>query len=211
MESSYYGTLDEIRIISSVNAQDALQVIDAAINEISATASTLQVLRDIYVNPRGKALVSATNSSGDAQVQFVSLGEGILIDHSTQFHQRDLELMGTEYGHPHYLGLRILIGKELHFGWMKIRIREDHSLHLVDWAYESQPEKGILVGYVPEPQVPFAGIVARALGLRSRRMRNGRTAALGSDPGAAAQPPTMSQYCGGWPTKSKICVPSGSV
>lgn len=73
------------------------------------------------------------------------------------------DVVGDFPDNERYLGVRFYIGSERHYGWIRINMnRFINPLTIVDWAYETEPEKTILAGYdySPEliaPELKFSG------------------------------------------------------
>ena len=77
-------------------------------------------------------------------------------------------------GTPGYMGFSLLInsGSDLVYGWMKVTFQDDGVTPGVihEWAYESTPNSGILVGVVPEPgSLLLFGVGITGILLRRRR------------------------------------------
>jgi hypothetical protein len=46
-----------------------------------------------------------------------------------------------------YIGVRFFIGSDLHYGWIRVNVSNTcNSINIIDWAYELEPEAGILAG-----------------------------------------------------------------
>ena len=67
---------------------------------------------------------------------------------------------GNFSGSVKYLGIRFQIGPNWHYGWIRINTLEFGSMYVVDWAYEQQPNKGIIAGDKPPQVILNAGIVS---------------------------------------------------
>jgi hypothetical protein len=73
-----------------------------------------------------------------------------------------------------YLGLKFVIGREVHFGWARFTVTLGHERHLDDvsgtltgYAYETEPDKPIIAGRTAGPDVitlPRETLGALALG-----------------------------------------------
>jgi len=125
--------------------------------------------REIRV--RGYGSYAAVAGNGRA----AALGSGVTLGSSAQFtsvvnREPNLRLAGLIFcsyyfcstqgqwklnGKPHFLGLKIVINGETHFGWARMSVdlrgpghdfRFLMKLHVVDYAYESTPDKAIVTG-----------------------------------------------------------------
>ncbi len=46
-----------------------------------------------------------------------------------------------------FVGVRFHIGTDLHYGWIRLNINDScYQIHIIDWAYQLEPEAGILAG-----------------------------------------------------------------
>ncbi|MBN1952717.1 MAG: T9SS type A sorting domain-containing protein [Bacteroidales bacterium] len=55
--------------------------------------------------------------------------------------------MGEFAGESNYIGVRFHIGASVHYGWLRVAMAGDGSwLNIIDWAYESTANTGILTG-----------------------------------------------------------------
>jgi PEP-CTERM motif len=80
---------------------------------------------------------------------------------------------GTFFGRRAYLGMRIeLAPGEFHYGWVDIAntLAKPWNYEIRGWAWESEPNKAILAGAVPEPSSLIL-VAAGACGLLVRRRR----------------------------------------
>ncbi len=67
---------------------------------------------------------------------------------------------GNFAGKIKYLGVRFHIGPNMHYGWVRINAADFGSLYVVDWAYDQNPNKGIITGDKPPQVVLNAGVVS---------------------------------------------------
>jgi hypothetical protein len=81
---------------------------------------------------------------------------------------------GWAGANPGYLGVNFKIGADTHYAWMQItRNPTTGSAVVVDWAYESLPDEGIVV---PEPSTDAMSMTVLAMGgaavlARRRKLR----------------------------------------
>lgn len=162
-----FGSLDEISVWSASQAQDSLQIIDAAVNELNEAELQLQLLLERYHQPTGQAWISPGSGPSGASlaIELAPLAEGQLVDANTVFSgekwspdRTQLELAGAD---SLFVGFRFSQDFATHYGWIRVGVDEENRLTLHDVAYESIPGRGIRIGYVPEP----SSLSLAALGL----------------------------------------------
>jgi hypothetical protein len=89
---------------------------------------------------------STSNSNNNGK-----LGKGT----ARYFHTYNTSYFSTSYvgnfvGHDRFVGVRFYIGTEQHYGWVRVNMStEMDSMNIVDWAYETQPDSGIIAGGIP--------------------------------------------------------------
>jgi hypothetical protein len=77
---------------------------------------------------------------------------------------------GNFFGQDAYMGLEFQIGQDTHYGWVRFDHVESSGSggHIIEWAYESQPDVEIVAGAVPEPN-SIVLLFAALLSLQSFR------------------------------------------
>jgi hypothetical protein len=76
-------------------------------------------------------------------------------------------------GDPHFAALSIQLPDGTHYGWARVStVPGTASFTLLDWAYQSAPNTGILTGATPEPST--AALLAGSLALLARHRRTKR-------------------------------------
>jgi hypothetical protein len=75
-------------------------------------------------------------------------------------------------GDPHFAALAIKLADGTHYGWARVSTDPvSASFTLVDWAFESTPNTGILTGATPEPSTAALLVGSLALLTRNRRIK----------------------------------------
>lgn len=83
---------------------------------------------------------------------------------------------GFPWGWPReeelFVGVQLLIDGQVHYGWIGVKTRELQGAHgyVTGWAYETDAERPIVAGVIPEPAVLVLGITS-ALAAVFRRNR----------------------------------------
>ncbi|MBN2523367.1 MAG: T9SS type A sorting domain-containing protein [Bacteroidales bacterium] len=68
---------------------------------------------------------------------------------------------GDFFGTQKFVGVRFYIGADQHYGWIRVRLGDYiYPLTVIDWAYESTPETGILAGDGGDTDSPVPTLTA---------------------------------------------------
>lgn len=134
-------------------------VSDVTVREIFCTLGAAAYFNSLQANPEpGGGVVQADYTLGFAK----AMSAGSAIGGRDTFISSHA-LMGAEsvygvyyygywpYAGPKYLGIRFLIGTEVHYGWARIRATYEHTYHhiaalLTGYAYETRPNAPIPAG-----------------------------------------------------------------
>ncbi len=73
-----------------------------------------------------------------------------------------------------YVGVRFESDVGFHNGWVNISSTDTYGAQIVDWAYESSPDIGIIIGVIPEPStVGLLGCSALYLLINTNKRKYG--------------------------------------
>jgi flagellin len=155
--NNQFASLGDITIANLSFAQDALAVIDVAYDQVTTLHEDVERTLRQYHLPTGQAFVTSADRFDNTQVAIaiVPLAEGQMVDANTVFSAEPLELDWRELQDSDtqamFLGFRLIDGVTTRYGWIRFGIDRDNQLLLRDLAYETQSNRGIRIGYVPEP------------------------------------------------------------
>ncbi|MCA9168677.1 MAG: hypothetical protein KDB23_13475 [Planctomycetales bacterium] len=178
--NNQFAALDRIDITNAVKSQDALAIIDKAADEIQTYATQFSLIKELYASPSGQAFVSSLGVSGESEiaVELQPLAEGTLLDDRFQFTEGPLELAADKLSAlGQFVGFRFFDGIQSHYGWLRYSLDDERRMTLKQVVYESEPGRGIRIGYVPEPANSLAlltGIGFALAALRTPRIRRSR-------------------------------------
>jgi hypothetical protein len=115
-------------------------------------------------------------------IDFAPRSEGQIVNDDTFFASQPFELSwdsADRNDHAIFLGFRLKNGESSHFGWIRLGIDDQSRVTLRDLAYESVPEQGIRIAYVPETIFPTQplGVLGALLMAGTRSYRRARKAA----------------------------------
>ncbi|MCA9172429.1 MAG: hypothetical protein KDB23_32415, partial [Planctomycetales bacterium] len=178
--NNQFAALDRIEVTNPGKSQDALAIIDAAADEIQTYATQFSLIKELYASPSGQAFVSSLGVSGESDIAFdlQPLAEGTLLDDRFQFTEGPLELTGANPSVAgQFIGFRFFDGIQSHYGWLRYSLDDEQRVTLKQVVYESEPGRGIRIGYVPEPAnglTMLTGIGFALVALRTPQTRRRR-------------------------------------
>jgi len=163
------GTMD----VDFRNRSGDFRVLPRAGNEVAAVAAT-PPLAGGNTTPLAKGALVSFSLSWQTRYPSFPLGqfEGPLLSTTVG----SVSAYGPFAGVDGYLGIRFLIGSELHYGWIHLNCvfsgpYQPAAGRITEWAYNSVADQPITVGAVPEPGVATLLAIGGGTILLFRRLK----------------------------------------
>jgi hypothetical protein len=146
--------------VSSYGVMD-LDLDSNGVNDFNLMAYSGQLSGQVWLHGVSINPLSDSNAvAGDTAGRVNLYSSGILLDptvnqwnDSINFYTNIIEeitnaSMGAQCGGPpSYIGVRFLIGSEMHYGWIGVMVGVS-CIDIVDWAYNAQPDSSVTTGQV---------------------------------------------------------------